>query len=232
MNAEKQSFWGLTALATLPWVLGIGGLMTVLEPILFRVLGWKESALESAVQNTSLFLVFTLALVNLIVALCNRSMLGAQQETLRRLRPDGRAQYRILAAQNALCAGILWAWQAVLAVLLCLWWEHAHPDAAGAHSIYLAFYRVSFLHALLPLGSWLLWVRNIVFCAVIGVCTAKAALTQERIGPLVVCCAGAAFWPAGMGTEILLLIEIAFLLFCSWVSWAFGRDAVDQAEED
>ena len=231
MKAEKRSFFALAARGSLPWVLGIGGLMTAAEPILFRLLGWRSEALEFAVRDASLYLVFLLALVNLIVALCNRSTLGAGRETLQKLRLDGRAQFRILAAQNALCAGMLWAWQAVLAVLLCLWWGRAHPDAMGAHTIYIAFYRVSFLHALLPLGSWLLWVRNVIFCAVIGVSTAKAALTREKIGPLVVCCIGAAFWPAGMGTEILILIEIAFLLFGSWVSWAFGRDAIDPAEE-
>ena len=231
MKAENRSFWGLAARGSLPCALGIMGLMTVLEPILFRAMSWKSEALEFAVRDANLFLVFTLAMVNLIVALCNRSALGAGRETLRRLRLDGRTQFRILAAQNALCAGLLWAWQAVLAVLLCLWWGRAHPDAAGAHTLYLAFYRVSFLHALLPLGDWLLWIRNIVYCAVVGVGTAKAALTGQKVGPLVVCCAGAAFWPAGMGTEILLIIEIAFLLFCGWVSWAFGRDAVDPAEE-
>ncbi len=228
MKTEVRSFWGLAARGSLPCAMWIMGLMTALEPILFRLLGWKSEALEFAVRDANLYLVFTLAMVNLIVALCNRSVLGADTETLRRLRPDGRAQFRILAGQNALCAVVLWAWQTVLAVLLCLWWGHAHPEAMGAHGVYLAFYRVSFLHALLPLGSWLLWIRNLVFCAAIGVCTAKAALTREKIGPLVVCCAGAAFWPAGMGTEILLIIEIAFLLFCGWVSWAFGRDAVDE----
>ena len=228
MKAEKRSFLALAARGSLPCALGLMGLMTVIEPILFRLLGWRSKALEYAVRDANLYLVFTLAMVNLIVLLCNRSMLGADTDTLRRLRLDGRAQFRILAGQNALCAVVLWAWQTVLAVLLCLWWGHAHPEAMGAHTIYLAFYRVSFLHALLPLGSWLLWIRNLVFCAAIGVCTAKAALTREKIGPLVVCCAGAAFWPAGMGTEILLIIEIAFLLFCGWVSWAFGRDAVDE----
>lgn len=232
MNAEKRSVWGLAARATLPWVLGLGGLMTVLEPILFRLLGWKSEALELAVRDAGLSLVFLLAMVNLIAVLCNRSALGAGRETLRRLRLDGRTQYRIFAAQNAFCAVMLWAWQAVLAAALCLWWGYAHPDVTGAHTMYLAFYRVSFLHALLPLGDWLLWIRNVIFCAVIGVSTAKAALTQQKIGPLVVCCIGTAFWPAGMGMEILVLIEIAFLLFCGWVSWAFGRDAVDLAEEE
>lgn len=224
MNAEKRSFWGLAARASLPWVLGLGLLMTIAEAILFRVLGWKAARLEYAVQDAYLYLVFTLALANLSIALCNRSLFGAGSAALQRLRLDGRGQFRLLAAQNALCALVLWAWQTALALALCLWWCRAHPDMTGAHTIFVASWRVGFLHALLPLSDWPLWVRNIVLCAVIGVCTAKGAITRKTVWPIVICCVGAAFFPTGMGMEAPVLIELAFLLFAGFMSYAFGKE--------
>ena len=77
---------------------------------------------------------------------------------------------------------------------------------------------------LLPLSDWPLWVRNVALCAVIGVCTAKGAITRKTVWPIVICCVGAAFFPTGMGMEAPVLIELAFLLFAGFMSYAFGKE--------
>ena len=64
MKAENRSFWGLAARGSLPCALGIMGLMTVLEPILFRALSWKSAALEFAVRDANLYLLFMLAMAS------------------------------------------------------------------------------------------------------------------------------------------------------------------------
>ena len=227
----KQSFKSLAARSSLPWTLWIVLILTVIEVGLFRFLGWDADRLETAFGDTRLYLVFVIAFAGLHAQFCLRGLLGARSDLpYARLGLTRRQMLAIVAEQNAVCDFILWAWQALLALALTAWWCHAHPGAVGPQTTFVTFYRVSFLHALLPLGDVWLWVRNIVLCLALGVCSAYAALTRKTVGPMIVGVAAAIFWPTAMAMETFVIIEIVILAGAAAFCWMDGKDEPDDAE--
>ena len=233
MKERIRSFWALAARNALPWTLRIGLVMTIAEPVLFRLLGWQVSRLEFAVSESKLSLVFTLAMAGLCAALCLGGLLRVRDDLpLQRLRLGRNGAFWILAGENASCFLILWAWQTVLAIVLALWCASGHADLTGAHTLFVTSYRVRLLHALLPLGDWLLWARNIVMILALGMTTAKAALTRHVTGPLVAGLLGASIWPASTESfaYIGLIIQILFFLFVAWFAWDVGKRGAGNAQ--
>ena len=231
MKKEIQSFRGLAARSSLPWTLLIVLVLTVIEFGLVRLLGWGAERLETAFSGTRIYLVFVIALAGLHADLCLRGLLGARSELpYARLGLTRRQMLWMLAEQNAVCYFILWAWLALLALGLAAWWCHAHPAAAGPQTVFVTFYRVSFLHALLPLGDVWLWVRNAVLCLSLGVCSAYAALTRKTVGPMIVGVAAAIFWPTSMAMATFVIIEIVILLAAAAFCWMDGGSEPNEAE--
>ena len=227
----KQSFKSLAARSSLPWTLWIVLILTVIEVGLFRFLGWGADRLETAFGDTRLYLVFVIALAGLHAAFCLRGLLGARSDLpYARLGLTRRQMLAIVAEQNAVCYFILWAWQALLALALAAWWCHEHPGAVGPQTMFVTFYRVRFLHALLPLGDVWLWVRNAVLCLSLGVCSAYAALTRKTVGPMIVGVAAAIVFPTAMAMETFVIIEIVILAGAAAFCWMDGKDEPDDAE--
>lgn len=92
--------------------------------------------------------------------------------TLRRLGVTAGRGFFLRAAYNALCCFILWGVQLAAALGLCLLWKRANPTLWENQTVLLAFYRVPFLHGLLPLGDWYIYPRNVLWLAVMGCVTA------------------------------------------------------------
>lgn len=227
----KQSFRGLAARSSLPRTLLTGLIMTVIEVGLFRLLGWGAVTLEMALIHARMDLVFILALAGLHAVFCLRGLLGAKSDLpYGRLGLSRRQMLALLAEQNAVCYFLLWAWQTLVALALAAWWCHAHPAAVGPQTMFVTAYRVSFLHALLPLGDVWLWVRNVALCLSLGVCSAYAALSRKTVGPLIVGVIAAIFWPMAMAMATLAIIEIAVLLAAAAFCWMDGKDEPDDAE--
>ena len=220
----KQSFRGLAARASLPAALWTCLVMTVIEAGLFRILGWNAGSLEDAFAKAGVALAFVIALSVLHASFCLRGALGAKSALpYARLGLPRRQLLRLQAEQNALCFFLLWAWQALAALALAAWWCRAHPDASGAHTIFVATYRVSLLHAVLPMGDWLLWLRNLAVCLALGVCAAKAALTRRATGPMIVGVLAAIFFPVPAGGAVYIaILQIAILFVAASFSWMDG----------
>lgn len=231
MKKEIQSFRGLAARSSLPWTLLTVLVLTVIEVGLFRALGWGADRLETAFTGPSIYLVFVIALAGLHADFCLRGLLGAKSDLpYARLGLTRRQMLAVIAEQNAVCYFILWAWQALLSLALAAWWCHTHPAAVGPQTVFVTFYRVSFLHALLPLGDVWLWVRNAVLCLSLGVCSAYAALSRKTVGPMIVGVAAAIFWPTAMAMSIYVIIEIAILLTAAAFCLMDGKDEPDDEE--
>ena len=231
MKNETSSFRGLVARSSLPWTLLIVLVLTVIEVGLFRLLGWGADRLETAFQDADLFLAFVIALAGLHADFCLRGLLGAKSDLpYGRLGLPRKNMLALLAEQNAVCYFILWAWQALLALGLAAWWCHAHPAAVGPQTIFVTTYRVSFLHALLPLGDVWLWARNAALCLSLGVCSAYAALSRKTVGPMIVGVAAAIFWPASMAMKTFVIIEIVILLSAAAFCWIDGGSEPNEAE--
>ena len=231
MKQNQQSFRALAARSSLPRTLWTGLIMTVIEVGLFRLLGWGADRLETAFQDADLFLAFVIALAGLHADFCLRGLLGAKSDLpYGRLGLPRKNMLALLAEQNAMCYFILWAWQALLSLGLAAWWCHAHPDAVGPQTIFVTTYRVSFLHALLPLGDVWLWARNAALCLSLGVCSAYAALSRKTVGPMIVGVAAAIFFPTAMAMSTFVIAEIAILLAAAAFCWMDGKDEPDDTE--
>ena len=93
--------------------------------------------------------------------------------TLRRLAVGERALTLAWGGQNALLLLIFWGSQAGAALLLARqYMATLGAEISGAQTLFLAFSRAPYLHALLPLWDWPLLLRNLVACAALGLSAA------------------------------------------------------------
>ncbi len=159
--------------------------------------------------------------------------------TLRRLSVPPRKVFLIRAAHNTLWYLVFWGVQLAVALGLCLLRQRLFPAIRGRQDVLLTFYRVPYLHALLPLGDWFLYVRNLLFFALMGCATAVDA----RRG-LLYACVGLSltfgiFFPAKMGLTGTVIAELTFLCLaaCCAAAGVIGlrdepgeEDAGDEAE--
>lgn len=87
------------------------------------------------------------------------------------------------ALYNALMFLVFWMWEALTVLSMCLIYVRYTPQevAVGPQTIFLASYRVEYLHRLIPLADISGWVRNGAFVMALGICTAANAY-HERGG--------------------------------------------------
>ena len=93
--------------------------------------------------------------------------------TLRRLSVGERALTLAWGGQNALLLLFFWGSQTAAALLLA--WQYLATmgaEISGAQTLFLAFSRSPYLHALLPLWDWPLLLRNAAACAALGMSAA------------------------------------------------------------
>lgn len=127
-------------------------------------------------------LISALTLLALLFLLCySDGETRTTAYTLLRLRiPEGAA---VLwnAVYNCICLLLLWAVQTAVAMGLCTWYASAiGPEYSSPMTVFLAFYRVPFLHNLLPLGCWTRYLRNIVLLLAMSFCTAVRTYKIRR----------------------------------------------------
>ena len=96
--------------------------------------------------------------------------------TLQRLQISERTAFFLHIVCNALCIFCLYAFQIVLLWLLSWLYQSGAGYAEGVQGIYVDFYRSAYLHSLLPLGEWLIWLRNLVYVLAAGILTAYMPL--------------------------------------------------------
>lgn len=137
--------------------------------------------------------------------------------TLRRLAVTERQAFLCRAAHNTLCYFVAWGAQLAVALGLCLIWRHLFPllwseQGWGRQTALLTFYRVPFLHGLLPLGDWYGYARNLLWFMALGCMTAQEktpayALSMFFMGAII-------YFPLKMGEDG----AIGWAIFLSVVS--------------
>lgn len=180
------SIWMLMARSTIYQVLGLFLALAAADGALFALAlrqGASALGLEQVLTESHLPAVFGAGLVLLTVVLClNGCEFSAKQGyTLRRLRVSQREIFLWQAVHNAMCYFLLLAVQTGIVLALCRIYVARDPDMVNGQTVFLAFYRLPFLHSLLPLADVWRYVRNAVLCAALGVCAA-AFPAQQRQG--------------------------------------------------
>lgn len=178
------ALWALLAGSSIYKILTVLAGMAIAEVLLFR--GCIKTAgdalaeyrsLTAAVESSHISLVFlgALGLVYFILVWTQGRLASKSSGTMLRLRLSGSRIFRIKAGYNAACLVLLFAVQ----IWLCIWlvgeYERAAEGYASPLSLFLAFYRIDFLHCLLPMAEAAKWVRNVLLLSAFAVEAAAVA---------------------------------------------------------
>lgn len=231
----------LMARSTIYKIMGLLILMAAAQSGLFyfslkRSAGTDSFSLEGVIEGGHLLLVFGiffLLLTALLSHTCYES--GARQGyTLRRLSLSARWVYFWQCAYNALCYLIFWAVQVLIIVALCrLYMTEAAPEYTNSQTVFLAFYRSEFLHALLPFEDALCWVRNITMLLAMSICAARYPQeeSQSRIRKQDILVILIMSWfPARIAQSgSLLIIIVLAVIFPAVIYFLMGKEEKNEA---
>lgn len=178
------SVFALAVRGSLYKVLWILAAAAALETRLFLVsLRRGADSLEQAVEQSGAAYGMALAFLAVTVFLWRTGCeYGSRQGyTLRRLMVSETAVFAGQAVYNVLCYLAVWALQAGLTLLFCrLYVLNADPASVSGQTVFLAYYRSSFLHSLLPLEEYSVWIRNVCLVLGLGIGGAYFPFRQRR----------------------------------------------------
>ena len=144
----------------------------------------SASGLESAVRESRMPLALLAVFLLLFFLFCREgSERGGSHPgyTLARLGTGEFGAMLCAAAANAACFLVLWAAAAGVGLGLCALGARAMPaDARNAQTVFLAFYRSSYLHSLLPMADWTRALRVVVLCLACGLGAASFSFWRRR----------------------------------------------------
>lgn len=139
--------------------------------------------IETLIERSRIDWICGLVFVIISVLLClpGTSFSSKTGYTLDRLSVSPRAVFFCQAVYNLFVYFILWVAQVAVCFGLCLYYaQNAPEELVGNQSIFLAFYRNSFLHALLPLSDIAVWIRNGFLIIALAIATAEYPFKQRH----------------------------------------------------
>lgn len=202
--------------------------------------GWGSTnhitpAMEEAVQASRLSLAFAVGLIAVCAVLVLPGLERGSKSgyTLRRLAADERVVVLLWGCVNALLLLIFWGVQTAAALALARYYFQTLPaEFSNQQSLFFAVSRAPYLHALLPVWDWVLTIRNLLGCAVLGLSAAALPFHWRHSRkawfflPLAIL---AAFtFPTGMdsfsvcGIQIIALLAVYALTFFN--IWRYHED--------
>lgn len=120
-------------------------------------------------------------LISVLICLPGTSFSSKTGYTLDRLSVSPRAVFFCQAVYNLFVYFILWGVQALVCFGLCLYYTKIAPaELVGNQSIILAFYRNDFLHALIPLSEFMVWIRNGFLLIALAIASAEYPFKQRH----------------------------------------------------
>lgn len=204
------------------------------------VTAYYPYSLADLVQSTHLSLVWIIGVVvfcGLLVYIAGRG----RSETLDRLGLSRREVNVLYSIYHTMALVVLYAFQAALAVGLCLLYCRS-IDAAyvGPQTIFLAFYRVPLFHSVLPLGDWVRWLFNLVLLIALGVVTAAGG-AKVRDGKRPIAATLLAYWGGNFSGQelmglnsgiVVFLIAVVLLLISAMLQILRPRSPWGEEEDD
>lgn len=181
------ALWALLARSSIYKVLAVLVVMVPAEVILFcRYIRteWaydiKYRTLTATVESSHISVIFlaALGLLYFVLVWTEGRLDSGSGGTMLRLRLSGSRIFRIKTAYNVACLVLLFAVQIWLCIwLVGLYGREAEEVYASPQRLFLAFYRIDFLHCLLPMAEVGKWVRNILLLLSFGM---EAAQRREK----------------------------------------------------
>lgn len=204
------SLWALLARCSIYKVLAVLVVMALAEVLLFY--GYLRTGggytLGSAVENSHLSVVFMAALwlVCFVLAWTQGRMDTRSSAAMLRLRLSGSRIFMIKTAYNMVCIVMLFMAQIWLGIwLVGVYGREIGEIYASPQRLFLAFYRIDFLHCLLPMAEIGKWVRNLLLLLAFG--TEAAGAKKKNYIPLLALLALTANWfVSSVGRNMIDLI--------------------------
>ena len=206
------------------------------EVLLFcRAASLPNTGLEDVIARSGVLWVMAAAFVLLTVQLCaaGGDRGGRQNYTLQRLALQERTVTFWQMAVNALFYLLFWTLQGLALIILCAVVRDP-GDVLSGQALFLACWRSPLLHGLIPMGEVLVWIRNAVFCAALGIVTAKFSWCRRRgkfgVGVLFAAAACLLFFPREVGKAVEDTLVMLFLLTVA--SGAVTGIVTEEEEDD
>lgn len=174
------SLWALLAKSSIYKVLAVLAVMVTTETVLFYKYlksGGEYYSLTAVMENSHLSAVFLAALGLVYILAWTEGRLDTKSSAvLQRLRLSGCGIFMIKTAYNTACILMLFITQIWLGIgLINLYGREMAQIYASPQRLFLAFYRIPFLHCLLPMADMGKWMRNLLLLLAFGMETARAA---------------------------------------------------------
>lgn len=171
----------LYAHSTIFHLLGILVLTGIAEITLFFHAADPSLPLEEVFFNSHISWIcgisFLLWTITLSLPTCSKS-----GYTIRRMQVTPCMLFLCHTIYNALCNVLFWSFHVcLLLILFHRFGTGTDVDLFGPQSILLAFYRIHFLHSLLPLADWTLYIRNGCFALLLGAAAAYPLFCRGSI---------------------------------------------------
>lgn len=140
-------------------------------------------SLEMVIRQSHISWVFGVFLLLLTMLLCQTGLEtnSKQGYTMMRLSISERWVFFWQSVYNSICYLILWMVQVLIAMILSfLYVSKAPAEYVTNQTMFLAFYRNDFFHALLPFEDGMIWVVNIMVFVTLAICVARFPMVQWR----------------------------------------------------
>ena len=168
------------------------------------------ASLEGLLSESHIALVAAAAFAAVCVVL---SMTGTEfsgskvSYTLMGLRVRERDGALLWSLYNGMCFLLFWAFEAAVVLLLSRWYlSGLDPSLYHSQSLLLACYRNEFLHGLVPLEQYSLWIRNLLLAAALGIGASRFSFLQRRgkkgFGIVILGVLTLVFFPQVMGSTV------------------------------
>ena len=125
--------------------------------------------------------IFVLIAVYIFICLTGTHFGSKSGYTINRLLISEKEFFMIQTVYNSLVFLFVWLFEAAVATVCCLYCLYNAPEnTVHAQSIFLAFYRSAYLHGLIPLEAWHVWLRNIFIAVALGFACSQFSYKQRR----------------------------------------------------
>lgn len=232
-GSPALSLWALLARCSLYKVLAVLAVMALAEALLFysclKNCGGYDT-LVKVVEGSHLSAVFltALGLMCFVLAWTEGRLDAKSGAAMQRLRLSQSRIFMIKTAYNMVCMAMLFMAQIWLGIwLVGIYGKELTEIYAPPQRLFLAFYRIDFLHCLLPMAEAGKWIRNLLLLLAFGTEAAGSPRGEKKqYGiPLVSLYALTASWfVSSMGGNVTdLLCSLIYIVTIAANIWLVRR---------
>ena len=225
---KHLSVLGLWVRCSLYKILGVIAIMGIAEYMLFYFNLKREMTVyeatetfsrpEMLIDRSGIFICFAAAfvLITLLLIMSGCQFSSKVSYTIKRLGVNEKYVFLYQCIYNLLIYALLWSVQVILCIcMLKSYTAHTPIEFFGEQNIFLAFYRSTRLHPLLPLSNGILWARNAVLLVSLALCTAEFPYQQRRgkksVTAIALMLYTVALWKQDASTALACLVSTALI---------------------